>query len=183
MSTRSLKLRDDLTAPIDLRKRRVSFKSDTRLEPPANRIVVPAPGGASDPRVGGATLRVYNSNGGSTDSVTVVLNAADWEAIGTSPVSGYRYVGPDPNGPVLKAKLTADFLQVRGGRANWTYTLDEPSQGRVAVRFTLGDGAGWCADAPAKVSGSPPSTARSDLPEKFVGHPWTPAPATCPALP
>jgi hypothetical protein len=76
-----------------------------------------------------------------------------------------------------------DALTVRGGYSNWTYTLDEPSQGRVGVRVTLADGSGWCTDAPAKLTGSPASTATTDKVDKFVAQPRTPPPASCPAIP
>ena len=79
--------------------------------------------------------------------------------------------------------VKADQLQIRGGKSNWAYTLDEPSQGRIAVRLTLGGGATWCSDAPAKSSGSPPSTASNDRVDKFTAQTRTPAPASCPALP
>ena len=167
-------------------KRRVSFKADTRLAAFANRVLPPVPGGQNDPRTGGATLVVYNSNpapGSPTDAVTVTLAAANWKAIGGSSIVGYRYTGPDSNGPVRAVVLKNDYLAIRGGKTNWTYTLDEPAQGRVAVRLTLNNGAGWCADAPAKLSGSPPSTANTDKQDKFVAQPSSPPPASCPALP
>ena len=172
--------------PPDPSRRRISFKADTRLAPYENRVLPPAPGGQNDPRTGGATLTVYNSNpapGSPTDTVTVTLAAANWKAIGSASISGYRYTGPDLNGPVKSVVIKSDTLSVRGGKVNWSYTLDEPAQGRVAVRLTLNDGAGWCADAPAKLSGDPPSTARNDKQDKFVAQPYTPPPASCPALP
>ena len=73
-----------------------------------------------------------------------------------------------------------DSITVRGGKAAWTYTLDEPAQGRVAVRLELGSGVTWCAAVPAKTT---PSTAANDKVGKFVGQPKTPAPASCPATP
>jgi len=54
--------------------------------------------------------------------------------------------------------------------ASWGYTLDEPLQRRVAVRLTVGPGPySWCSDAPAKISGNPPSTARNDHAGRFSG--------------
>jgi hypothetical protein len=47
----------------------------------------------------------------------------------------------------------------------------------------LNDGAGWCADAPAKVSGSPPSSASTDKVDRFVAQPSPPPPASCAPLP
>jgi len=71
----------------------------------------------------------------------------------------------------------------QGGKANWGYTLNQPSQGRIAVRPQLGTNATWCADALAKTSGNPPSTASNDHVDKFTAQPRTAPPSRCPALP
>ena len=63
------------------------------------------------------------------------------------------------------------------------YTLDEMAQGHVAVRLSMGSGISYCADAPAKLSGNPPSTVQNDRPGRFVAQPKTPAPSACPAVP
>ncbi len=110
----------------------------------------------------------------------IALPSGSWTALGAGTVTGYVFRGTDRNGPVSRITVKADSISIRGGKANWPYTLDEPSQGRVAVRLTLGSGATWCADVPARVSGSPPSTARNDTQDKFVGQPATPAPSACP---
>jgi len=115
--------------------------------------------------------------------VIVTLAPANWTTIGSGSISGYRYTGPDPNGPVKSVVIKSDSLVIRGGKANWSYTLNEPSQGRVAVRLTFSTGTGWCADAPAKQSGNPPSTASNDHQDKFTAQPSTPPPASCPPLP
>src|SRR5262245_66626587 len=70
-----------------------------------------------------------------------------------------------------------------GGKDKWTYTLNEPRQGSVAVRLRLGDMDGWCADAPALAQGKPPSTAKSDRPDLFKSQRNAPASAVCPAVP
>ena len=152
----------------------------------ANRIVPPAPGGPNDPRTAGATVTVYNSNpalGHPTDAVTVTLAAANWKAIGKAIIYGYKYTGSDPDGPLSSVVIKNDSISIKGGKANWGYSLDEPAQGRVGVRFTLGDGTGWCSDAPAKVSGNPPSSDSYDHQDRFVAQQRSPAPASCPALP
>jgi hypothetical protein len=51
------------------------------------------------------------------------------------------------------------------------------------VRLRLGIIDGWCADAPARARGNPPSTARYDQPDIFEAAPKTPAPAVCPPVP
>jgi CheY-like chemotaxis protein len=65
-----------------------------------------------------------------------------------------------------------------GSEAAWNYTLNEPSQGRVAALLFVG-GTLYCADAPAKATGEPPSTASNDRVDKFVAQPNTPAPPFC----
>ncbi len=180
---RSLTLKDDDSPPIDLKKRKISFKANTKLDPPANRIVLPASGGPGDPRVGGATLAVYNSNpapGSPTDTVVVSLAAANWKATGTSTLKSYVYKNTDPNGPIKSVTVKPDSISITGGKPNWTYTLNEPQQGRVAVHLSLGSSAGWCADVPAKLSGNPPSTVKTDKVDSFTGQPKTPPPAACP---
>ena len=85
---------------------------------------------------------------------------------------------------ISKYKVTnGEYLKFVCGGAGWGFTLDEPSQGRIAVRLTLGSGRPWCAEAPAKASGHPPSTAANDRAGRFVAQPGTPAPLACPAVP
>jgi hypothetical protein len=75
--------------------------------------------------------------------------------------------------------VKTDALSVKGKGPEWTYTLDEPLQGRVAVRVRLGDVA-WCADAPARSSGTPPSSTRFDHVDRFDGQRSAPPPPVCP---
>lgn len=140
---------------------------------------MPIPGGAADPTLHGGTLVVYNS-AGSGENVVVALPAGSWTPVGSS---GYRFSGSDPNGPIARVIVKRDQLIVKGGKSNWGYTLDEPSQGRIAVRLTLGSGATWCSDAPAKSTGNPPSTANNDRVDRFTAQSRTPPPASCPSLP
>jgi hypothetical protein len=97
--------------------------------------------------------------------------------------AGSAFAGGDPNGPVSRVIVKADQLKVRAGKSSWTYTLNEPSQGRIAVQLQLGTSPAWCADAPAKASGNPPSTTSNDRVDRFMAQPKTPAPAACPAIP
>jgi len=113
--------------------------------------------------------------------VTVNLPSNMWTLLGNDTVTGYRFDNPDPNGPIKRITVKNDLIQVKGGKLSWSYTLNEPSQGRVAVRLTLGSGAAWCAEGPAKVSGTPPSTERNDKVDKFTAQTKSPAPAACPA--
>ena len=110
----------------------------------------------------------------------IALPSGGWTALGSGAVTGYVFRGADRNGPVSRITVKADSISIRGGKVNWPYTLDEASQGRVAVRLSLGSDRGWCADVPPKLSGNPPSTARNDMQDKFVGQPAAPAPSICP---
>jgi hypothetical protein len=169
----------DATDPPNPARRSLSFRSSTKKDPSANRIVPPAFGSAGDPTLSGATLRVYNSNG-SGEEATIELPASGWSKTGSS---GYRFKGTDPNGPVSSVQVKADLISIKAGKSNWPYTLDEPSQGRIAVRLTLGTAVDWCAEAPGKASGKPPTTAKNDLQDKFIAAPKTPAPLSCPPPP
>jgi len=177
----------DRTVPVpDPAARRFTFKAETRRAALANRVSPPPAGGMNDPRIGGATLTVYNSNpapGSPTDTVVVPLLPANWTVSGSGINAGYRYRGPNPNGPVKSIVLKLDSLVIHAGKSNWTYTLNEPAQGRVAMRLTVHSGEGWCADVPARTTGNPPSSASTDKQDKFLGQPSTPPPASCPPLP
>ena len=74
MQTRSLALRDGTSPPAPGR-RKVTFKTKTNADAPANRVVVPIPGSAGDPTLHGGALAVYNS-AGSGEKVVVALPAA-----------------------------------------------------------------------------------------------------------
>ena len=65
-------------------------------------------------------------------------------------------------------------MSIKGGKTLFAYSLDEPAQGRVAVQLKLGAGTGgrlYCAEAPAKLSGNPPTTVKNARVDKFVGEP------------
>jgi len=182
VQTTSLTMRDE-TSPPEAAARKLTFKASTKKDAADHRVVVPAVGGAGDPTQHGATLVVYDS-AGSGEKTTVTLPASGWRLLGKSTASnGYRFAGSDPTGPVSRVIVKADQLKVRAGKSSWTYTLNEPSQGRIAVQLQLGVGPAWCADAPAKASGTPPSTAANDRVDKFTAQPKTPAPAACPPIP
>jgi YVTN family beta-propeller protein len=182
IQTTSLTLKDDSTPPANPAKRKVSFKSTTKLDPMANRITPPAPGSAADPTLHGATVVVYNGTGLTDDAATVTLPASGWTLLGTpTNPKGYRF--KQSGGTISTVVLKADSLTVKGGKAGFDYSLDEMQQGRVAVRLNLANLTGWCADAPAKATGNPSSTASNDRIDKFVAQKKTPAPGACPAAP
>jgi DNA-binding beta-propeller fold protein YncE len=176
--TKALILRDG----SDSRKK-VTFKSSTKGAPPADRIVPPPAGTLGDPTIEGAALTVYNSAGLTNDVVVVDLPASGWSRMGKGTLNGWRFKGTDPAGPIRRVIVKSDSITVRGGKAAWTYSLDEAAQGRVAVRLRLGIMDGWCADAPPRTRGNPPSSAKYDRPDFFKAAPKTPAPPSCPPIP
>jgi hypothetical protein len=168
--TTKLGLRDDPARP---ERRRVAFKSSTRRDALGNRVALPAAGGPGDPTLGGATLVVYDS-AGTGEAATVALPSDGWSMLGTPPaIKGYRFRSDDPLQPIASLVVRQDRIGLKGGKASWPYTLDEPAQGRIAVRLTLGSDRPWCAEAPARL----------DVPGRFVAVPATPPPVICPALP
>jgi hypothetical protein len=189
VGTRTLKLADRSTPPVNPSARRVLFIAASRLDAAENRIVPPVYGSAADPTLGGGSLSVYNSAGGG-EAVTVLLPAFDpvagagWSLVGsTSSPRGYRFRSTSSADPINNVLVLKDRIVVKGGGAAWGYTLDEPAQGRIAVRLTLGAGVPWCADVPPRLLGTPPSPAASDRVDRFRGAPKTPPPASCPPLP
>jgi lysophospholipase L1-like esterase len=163
----SLALKDDHIA-----HRKMTFTSMTRKgQGPANRIVPPPAGSPQDPTTAGATLELYNATGQTTDDATVPLDASGWTAVGPN---GFKFTG---TGAVRRVLLYPDKIKIKA--ADLGYSLDEPAQGAVAVRLRLASG-GWCATDPARLSGTPPSSAKNDLPGKFVGQKNAPPPASCP---
>jgi len=176
IATTSLKLTDGSTPAA----RRVSFKSLTVRDPDGHRVVPPAAGSGGDPRIGGAALTVYDASGNG-QIASVALPASGWSSLGSAgAVAGYRFTSADPTQPIASVKVQANRLQVKGGRASWPYALSDPPQRRVALRLALGSDRPWCAAAPARPSGSPPSTAASDNTRVFIAQPKMPAPLECP---
>jgi hypothetical protein len=173
-----MKLKDGSLAGLP-QKRKLSFKSTTYTEPPANRVVAPATGGAGDPTLHGARLRVYNG-AGSGEQVTIDLAAGGWSVGGKG---GFEFKDSSVGAPVQRVTVRNDLLKVKGGKAGWPYTLNEAGQGRMVLRLTLGSEVQWCAEAPAKLSGSPPASARSDRQDLFKAESKTAPPVACQAPP
>ncbi|MFQ5668540.1 MAG: TolB family protein [Candidatus Binatia bacterium] len=173
---RSLVMKDDSQGGMAT-KRRFRLRVRTMQEQMERRVVPPARGSAGDPRVNGAVLTVYNS-AGSSEAVTVALPPAAWQALGTeSNPRGYRFRDQSRTGPVQRVVVKPDIIRITAGKANWSYTLDEPTQGRIAVRLRLGTALEWCTDVPAGANSA------SDRVDFFRGKRKTPAPAACPPVP
>src|SRR4029079_2259916 len=166
---KKLTLKDRTTPPADPSRRRFSFKAATKNAGPFNKVEAPTPGSGSDPTVNGAYVVVRGTGGLSNDLAFIMLDASGWARSGTT----YTYKAPS-TAAITKIVVKPDNLSVKGGKSLFNYSLDEPAQGRVTVEVKLGQGTGgrrYCADAPAKLSGNPPSTARNDRVDKFVGQP------------
>jgi hypothetical protein len=176
-------MKDDVDAPIDANKRRITFNVKSTYELPSRQVVPPLPGSAGDPTVGGATLQVYNADGVTTDAVSVALPASGWSALGSaSSPKGWKFRG-DASAAIRSIVIKSNAIILRGGRGAWGYSLDEASQGRIALRLALGTDIGWCTATPADAKGSPPTTAKADHPGYFRAGGLAAAPATCPPLP
>jgi len=174
----SLLLRDDADPPIDAARRRVDLRASLR-----GRAAVPGWDEAGDPtrsgNDGGALLTVHNADGG-TERVTLSLPAAHWRRRGTrGRPRGFRYDDPERSaGPITRVTVSRrGTVRITGGGAAWPYTLDEVSQGAVAVRLQLGRGDVWCSRFAAKPG------AAHDRAGRFVGGGGRRLPEGCPALP
>ena len=163
--------------------RKIRFKTVTKDSAEANRVHPPVPGSAGDPTLSGATLQLFNAEAGG-EVATLVLPAQNWSRLGseTNP-SGFRYRDASDGAPIRKVLVQDDRLTISGGGENWCYTLDEAQQGRVGLRLVLGTGIEWCADAAARLQGTPPSAEPNDHVDKFRGDPDTPPPPVCPLAP
>jgi hypothetical protein len=171
---RSLRMADVTGPPANPSRRRVSFKSGTsKLDVLAKRIIPPQPGTAGDPTISGAVLSIYNAAGMSDDDARVVLPASGWKVRGGS-VPSFRYRDGNRGAAISSVIVKRDGIVVRGGSAQFNYSLDEASQRAVAVRLTLGTGVRWCAEAV-------PSRPGDDRVDRFSGG--GAPPAFCPARP
>lgn len=179
---RHIVLRDDNVQPVDPSRRYLRVRVGTRTEDAAHRVVLPLAGSDGDPTPGGATggggtLTVYNANGGG-EQVTYSLAADSWYRSPFDPIRVYQYKGGGPGlSPIRKIYVRPDKIYMEGKGPLLSYTLDEPSQGRIAVRLTLGSGVTFCAE------GGPREPASlNDRVDTFRGV-TTSAPTVCPPLP
>jgi hypothetical protein len=95
-----------------------------------------------DPTVSGAALQLFNA-GGSGESVCLPFPASGWLLKGSPPATVYKYKDAlAANGPCKIAILkNLKLLKVvcKAKLQPIAYSLDEPAQGSIAVRFTSGD--------------------------------------------
>jgi hypothetical protein len=113
----------------------------------------------------------------------VTLPASGWKALGTTQrPEGWRFHGASGT-PIRSIMIKNDRIVLHGGRSAWSYSLDEPAQGRIALSLQLGSDPGWCTATSANMDGNPPSTAKSDYPGLFKASRGSVAPASCPPPP
>lgn len=99
-------------------------------------FVLPLPGGADDPTLGGAQLTLFDAGSGG-GSMTVTLGAAGWKGLGSPAGSaGYKYKGKaDGAGPCSVVLLKPKVIKaVCKGAA---VTLTPPFTGELAAQIAL----------------------------------------------
>lgn len=175
-----MKLVDDTIEPIYPGKRRFNWRVRSGNAPVENQVVIPDAESDGDPRLHGATFTIYNAVG-SGEWFSVDLPAEGWIRTG-NPTNGYRYIFTAPP-PIEKIWLKGSKITLKGGRAPWGYSLDEPSQGALAVRLTLGTGVTWCTVALPNTAGTPPSSEKFDRQNLFRAQRLGAPPAECPPVP
>jgi hypothetical protein len=114
--------------PSDAAHRKLDVKSgDTS-------IALSGPATAGDPTAQGATLQLVNPT--TNEQATIALPAAGWKASASS----YQYrdstLSSGPCKTVVLRKAGTLAIQCRGPQLG--FTLDEPSQGALALRLTIG---------------------------------------------
>src|SRR5262249_13350321 len=127
--TSKLVLRDDVRPPLDPSKRRVTFVADTKHDPTAGQIVVPAAGGTADPSPNAATLIVYDAADLTSNMVDLKLPAGGWTPLGRPDApKGWQYRGA-AGSAIQSVVIKKNHIVLRGGGSAWTYALTEPAQG------------------------------------------------------
>jgi hypothetical protein len=97
------------------------------------------PEAGAEPTATGAQLRVVNPS--SAEEQTIPLPAVNWKAVGNSPGSkGYAYKDAAlVDGPCKSVQIKAGKLvKVNCRGAGLAYSLDEPTQGEIAVVLSMG---------------------------------------------
>jgi hypothetical protein len=118
-----------------------------------------------DPSVDGASLHVFNSAGGG-DDVCLELPAAGWTASGDPTAPKFTY--QDAAGALGPCRLSAVRPQkvikisCAGGSQPLSYSLDEASQGRIAVAFASGSTT-YCGEFEG-------TAIKADEPGRFLGR-------------
>lgn len=152
---------------------------DHPVDPDGNRfnflskdpnIVFGANADSDTPTIHGASVLLFNPT--TSECQCIVLPAAGWQ-LGAS---GFRYVYRDPSVAVTPIKFVrikgGDLKIVARGAGLTGVTLDETTQGELAVHYTSGNGSRLCAHFNAS------SSIRIDQPGSFYAL-VAPAPGAC----
>ncbi|HXC52380.1 MAG TPA: hypothetical protein VN634_15975 [Candidatus Limnocylindrales bacterium] len=126
-----------------------------------------APSGDDAPTVAGASVTISNPDSG--ESATIELPAAGWAASGDG---RYRYKSDDGSTRIA-ASIKSGRMKVKARGGSIAFTLDEPSQGSLAVVLSSGE-RGYCTLFGGEID--------SDEPGKFSAK-RAGAPDPCPAGP
>jgi DNA-binding beta-propeller fold protein YncE len=158
---------------LEIRSRpryRLDFRAtgDRRVRPPRH-------GSSGDPTIEGATLWIYNASG-TGESVRIFLPAKSWRRT----KYGYQFRDPRSDAPVSRVSLRRGSIRIRASESIG-YSLDEPRQGRIALRLTLGVAVQWCAETGARLQGR--ARRAADRPGRFLGEGSAVAPDSCPQVP
>ncbi|MEE8310875.1 MAG: PQQ-binding-like beta-propeller repeat protein [Candidatus Binatia bacterium] len=107
-------------------------------------VVSPNPESDEDPTMNGATLTLSNPLTQETD--TYSLPPSGWAGIGNPPgIKGYKYKdGSLANGPCKGVQIKAGKLvKAKCQGDGMAFTLDEASQGELAIALRIGPGGAW----------------------------------------
>jgi outer membrane protein assembly factor BamB len=95
-----------------------------------------------NPVSGGAVLEIHNPSTG--ESASFSLPAALWSEFGGFAAKAFQYSDPDRTaGPCTELRITDSRLTAKCSGSQLAFSLDEPSQGGIAVRLTTVDGTGF----------------------------------------
>lgn len=122
---KSIAIKDDPNKPAK-RKIKIQVKDPGFLPP--------GPGTGGDPTFTGATVVIRNPASG--ENMSVSFPPINWKGTGKPPgVKGYTYkVKGDP----CSLSMKTGAWQFACAGSSITYTLDEPSQGEIFVKLTIG---------------------------------------------
>lgn len=121
----------------DASKRKVALVSNS-----AGSAGAAAPGSAADPTLGGGEIVLLNPT--TTESDMFTLPPARWKALGKPPgTKGYKYTDSHRvDGPCKKVLLRpGKVLNALCKGAQIAFSLNEPQQGSLDVKFSAGGGA------------------------------------------
>src|SRR5688572_2835125 len=104
-------------------------------------IRAPLPGGADDPTVHGASLRVTSGN---AETAVFDLPAANWLANGSGTVFSYRNVQAPAGPSAVKVVRVSNGRLIKVTARGTGISLNEPTQGSMDVVLTSGSDR-WCA--------------------------------------